>query len=304
MARRKVPQPTYKKDAEKILKHYLRARELIIIQLLSLVENDGDDIKKNQQASMLRQVDKIINDMNAEVQTTIEEGILQNFKEGQAILSYSVEDYSTLSEATEGVGFSQLSRETVNKILEDTFSDLLSATQLTSKRTKQIVRRVVAEQMKVDMARARGRKIMKKGLIEELTKQGLSKSIKEEGFVGIVDSRGRKWKLNRYVDMVVRTKYKQARVEGMRTQALEDGYDLAQVSSHGAKDSCRNYEGMIISMNGQTRGYPTYQELRSSNKIFHPNCKHTIFPIRNESVLSDEERQDSKEKIEKLKKVS
>jgi hypothetical protein len=156
--------------------------------------------------------------------------------------------------------------------------------------------------MKVDMARARGRKIMSKGLIEELTKQGLSKSIKEEGFVGIVDKKGRQWELNRYVDMVVRTKYKQARFEGMRTKAVEDGYDLAVVSSHGAKDKCRKYEGMVISMNGQTAGYPTYQELRRSNEIFHPNCKHTIFPIRDESLLTDEQRKESREKIAKYKK--
>jgi hypothetical protein len=302
MAFRKVPEPSYDKDVKNVLKGYVRARELIIIQLLSLVENNGDPIKVNQQASMLRQIDYILSGLNAEVQSTIEEGILSNFREGQAILSYSAGEFNSLAEATKGVAFSQLAKETIDSILADTFDDLLSATELTSKRTKRIVRRVVQEQMKVDMARARGRKIMSKGLIEELTKQGLSKSIKEEGFVGIVDKKGRQWELNRYVDMVVRTKYKQARFEGMRTKAVEDGYDLAVVSSHGAKDKCRKYEGMVISMNGQTAGYPTYQELRRSNEIFHPNCKHTIFPIRDESLLTDEQRKESREKIAKYKK--
>jgi Phage minor capsid protein 2 len=302
MAFRKVPEPSYDKDVKNVLKGYIRARELIIIQLLSLVENNGDPIKVNQQASMLRQVDYILAGLNAEVQSTIEEGILANFKEGQAILSYNAGEFNSLAEATQNVAFSQLAKETIDSILADTFDDLLSATELTSKRTKRIVRRVVSEQMKVDMARARGRKIMSKGIIEELTKQGLSKTVKEEGFVGIVDKKGRQWELNRYVDMVVRSKYKQARFEGMRTKAVEDGYDLAVVSSHGAKDKCRKYEGMVISMNGQTAGYPTYQELRRSNEIFHPNCKHTIFPIRDESVLNDAQRKESKEKIANYKK--
>lgn len=302
MALRKVPEPTYDKEVKNILNGYVRARELIIIQLLSLLENNGEAMKVNQQASMLRQVDFILAGLNAEIQSTIEEGILASFKEGQAILSYNAGDYNSLSEATENVALSMLAKETIDSILADTFDDLLSATELTSKRVKRIVRRVVQEQMKQDMSRARGRKIMSKGIIEELTKQGLSKTVKEEGFVGIVDKKGRQWELNRYVDMVVRTKYKQARVEGMRTKAVEDGYDLAVVSSHGAKDKCRKYEGMIISMNGETAGYPTYQELRRSNEIFHPNCKHTIFPIRDESVLSDKQREESKKKIANYKK--
>ncbi|MCY9324067.1 phage minor capsid protein [Bacillus haynesii] len=302
MAFRKVPEPSYDKDVNKILKKYIRARELIIMELLRLVETGGDKTRVNQQASLLRQVDFIIKDLDGSVQTTIEEGILSNFKEGQAVLAYSVGDYKTLSEATENVAFSMLSRSTIDTILSDTFDDLLAATALTSKRTKRIVRRVVQEQMKNDMARARGRKIMKKGILEELTKQGLSKSIKEEGFVGIVDRKGRKWELNRYVDMVVRSKYKQARVEGMRIKALEEGYDLAVISTHGAKDACRNYEGMIISMNGTTPGYPTYSELRASNKIFHPNCKHTLYPIRSEEILTDEELRQSEKQLSNFKK--
>ena len=302
MALRKVPEPSYDKDVKKILSKYVRARELIINELLRLLENNGNDTKVNQQASMLRQIDYILSEMNANIQITIEEGILANFREGQAILSYNAGEFNSLSEATKGVVFSQLAKETIDAIIQDTFSDLLTATELTSKRTKQIVRRVVQEQMKVDMARARGRKIMSKGIIDELTKQGLSKSVKEEGFVGIVDKKGRKWELNRYVDMVVRTKFKQARFEGMRTKAVEDGYDLAVVSSHGAKDKCRKYEGMVISMNGETKGYPTYQELRRSNEIFHPNCKHTVYPIRDESVLTDEERAESRKKLANYKK--
>lgn len=302
MAVRKIPQPSYNKDVNKILKRYVKARELIIIELLRLIENNGDVTKVNQQASMLRQIDYILSQMNTNVQSTIEEGILQSFKEGQAVLSYSVGDYNSLHEATENVGFSQLSQATIETILADTFDDLLTASSLTSKRTKRIVRRVVQEKMKNDMARARGRKVMSKGIIEELTKAGLSKSIKEEGFVGIVDTKGRKWELNRYVDMVVRTKYKQARFEGIRTQALEDGYDLAVISSHGAKDGCGRFEGMVISLNGTTRGYPSYEEVRSNGAIFHPNCKHTIYPIRNEDALSEEEQEESKKKIEKYKK--
>lgn len=301
MANRKVPEPSYDKDVKKILKQYLKAREAIIAELLVLVEGQKGDLKVNQQASLLRQVDYILSELNTNVQSTLEEGILSSFTEGQAVLSYSVGDYKSLADATEGVAFSQLARETVEAVMADTFDDILSATALTSRRTKSLVRKVVQEQMRINMAESMGRRTMKKSIIAELTKNGLSKSIKEDAFVGIVDRKGRRWTLNRYAEMVVRSKYKQARFEGMRTKALEDDIDLAVISSHGAKDACRHYEGMVISMNGTTPGYPTYSELRASNKIFHPNCKHTIYPIRSEELLTEEERAISRKKTENLK---
>jgi Phage minor capsid protein 2 len=300
---RKIPEPTYDKDSKKIIKMYDKARQAIILELLKLVETGSDNkVKINQQASMLRQVDFILSQLNANVQATLEEGLLASFTEGQAVLSYSVGDYKSLKEATENVAFSMLAQETIDTIMQDTFDDLLSATQLTSKRTKQIVRRVVSEKMKIDMARAKGYDVMKSSVIEELTKSGLSKTVTKDGFVGIIDKAGRKWKMSNYVDMVVKTKYKQARFEGLRTKALEDDIDLAIISSHGAKDACRKYEGMIISMNGTTKGYPSYSELRKSNEIFHPRCKHTIYPFRSPDLLSGDERQKSEEQIKNYRK--
>jgi hypothetical protein len=303
MTIRKVPEPSYDKDVKKIIKMYDKARQAIILELLNLVENGNNDkVKVNQQASLLRQIDFILYQLDANVQATIEEGLLASFKEGQAVLSYSVGEYKSLKEATENVAFSMLAKETVDAIMQDTFDDLLTATRLTSKRTKQIVRRVVSEKMKMDMAQSRGYRVMNKNIIEELTKSGLSRTVTEDGFVGIIDKAGRKWKMSNYVDMVVRTKYKQARFEGLRTKALEDDIDLAMISSHGAKDACKNYEGMIISMNGTTAGYPTYSELRKSNRIFHPRCKHTIYPFRSPNLLSEEERQKSEELIKNHRK--
>lgn len=303
MSIRKIPEPTYDKDSKKIIKMYDKARQAIILELLKLVETGSNDkVKVNQQASMLRQIDFILSQLNANVQATLEEGLLASFTEGQAVLSYSVGDYKSLKEATENVAFSMLAQETIDTIMQDTFDDLLSATQLTSKRTKQIVRRVVSEKMKIDVARARGYDVMKSSVIEELTKSGLSKTVTKDGFVGIIDKAGRKWKMSNYVDMVVKTKYKQARFEGLRTKALEDDIDLAIISSHGAKDACRKYEGMIISMNGTTKGYPSYSELRKSNEIFHPRCKHTIYPFRSPDLLSEDERQKSQEQIKNYRK--
>jgi len=100
--------------------------------------------------------------------------------------------------------------------------------------------------------------------------------------------------------MVVRTKQQQAHVEGVRVESVERGVDLAVISSHGATDPCRNYEGLVISMNGETPGYKTYKELRQSGKIFHTNCKHHISPIRDIKLLPESLRKKHEEAMRKI----
>jgi hypothetical protein len=66
----------------------------------------------------------------------------------------------------------------------------------------------------------------------------------------------------------------------------------ATISSHGATDGCAPYEGKVVKLVSEAPGsYPTVDELRSSNKIFHPNCKHTIIPIRDPRRISGEDHE-------------
>jgi Phage minor capsid protein 2 len=302
MAARKIPTPKYDYNVKKILKIYQQAREEILVDLLKLVESTPDDsIRINLAASLIRQIDFILAQANVEIQKTVEEMILETFNEGQASLLYAVGEYDSIADATKGVSFSMLSKHMVDAMIADTYTDLLSATDNMSKRLKRIVRQTVAEQMRVNAIKRFGRKHNVKGIVSKLTKKGFSKELDEEGFVGIVDRSGRRWKLNHYVETVVRTKIQQAHVEGMRVQGIERGIDLALISTHGAEDDCRKYEGIVISMNGLTEGFLTYDELRKSNEIFHPNCQHTLYPIRSLDQLSEEERRIHFAKMKKLK---
>lgn len=292
MAVRKVPTPKYDYEINRIMRTYQNARQTILTELLRLVEADLTDsaTRVSLELSLLRQIDFILGQANQEIQRTVEELILESFRNGQGGLLYAVGEYNSLAQATEGVAFSMLAKSTVDSMIADTFTDLLTASEHTSKKLKRIVRQTVAEQMRLGIIQQGGRRFMSKAITEKLTKQGFSKRIDDEGFVGIIDKAGRKWKLDTYTKMVVRTKLTQAHSEGMKTQGIESNIDLAIISSHGAKDSCAKYEGLVVSMNGLTKGYKTVEELRKSNKIFHPNCEHTFYPIRNLDVLSDKER--------------
>ena len=82
--------------------------------------------------------------------------------------------------------------------------------------------------------------------------------------------------------MVARTKMNNAYIQAIREEALQDGTDLAIISTKpDTYDACKNYEGMIISLNGLTAGYLTYEGIKATKQCFHPNCGHFVRPFSN-----------------------
>lgn len=295
--------PTYDREINKYMRVYKSVFRQIIerVTLLSTWGN-SKEIEKQQMESVLSQIAFLLKELDGETSQWVSDTLNQAFSEGQARAIYTLGEATTLAEASSLVAFSTLAKDTVEALIADTYSDLLLATQNTERKVKALVREVVADQMRTKALEASGRVTTGKAIRNALTKKGLSDRVSAEGFIGIVDKRGRKWNLATYADMVVRTKLTQAHVEGTRTEAIERGVDLAIISSHGAKDACRHYEGMVISMNGLTEGYPTYAELRRSNKIFHPNCKHKVTPIRDINLLPQIVRDKHNDRLAAMRK--
>ena len=90
------------------------------------------------------------------------------------------------------------------------------------------------------------------------------------------DASGRTWDTRTYIQMNVRTNtmrvYNDCLLDDV---AREVGTDLMRISSGGDPDcDCAAWEGVIISVSGQTKGLPTYEDARNAG-CFHPNCTHT-----------------------------
>ena len=233
-------------------------------------------ISKAQMNSVLNQLSIKLAEVDAESEVFVKAEIEKAFVEGQADTVLSIGEAKTMEEAIAMASMSELSTSSIDAMVADTFEDLLYANNKMKRESVKMVRSIVSEQLKTSSAMGQGR---------NFTKKAIRKRFNEEGNIAIVDKVGRKWKLDRYAEMVTRTKMHQAHTEGVRVEALERNVDLGIISSHGATDSCRHYEGQVISMNGTTPGFATYDELKRSNLIFHPNCKHRVTPIRDVSLL-------------------
>lgn len=297
-----LPDPDYDRDIAKYIRVYKTSFQQIVDRIVQLSTwGKGSEVSRQQMDSILAQIAFILRQLDGETQAWVEATVNKAFKDGQAKTILALGGAGSMTEAASLAAFTMLSKDTMEALIADTYQDLLLASQNTERKVKAMVREVVAEQLRAKAIEASGRVTTSKAIVETLTKAGLSDRVKAEAFVGIVDKRGRKWNLATYADMVVRTKLTQAHVEGTRTEAIERGVDLAIISNNGAKDACRHYEGMVISMNGLTPGFQTYAELRRSNKIFHPNCKHKVTPIRDISLLPEAVRAKHERQLAALK---
>lgn len=99
--------------------------------------------------------------------------------------------------------------------------------------------------------------------------------LRANGITAFVDAAGRRWSLDRYATMAIRTNTREMVTVGTRNRLLENGQDLVTISQHrGSCPICKPFEGRTYSLSGDTPGYPRAVILTP----FHPNCRHVTTP--------------------------
>lgn len=284
----RVKRPVYDPTPKRIMQMYRKSLDDILeflVKELAVESNSLTAPSVVNQAAIFRQLQTELYKYSPEVREEVQKAIDKAFKNGQVKLLLDIGKAKTLLEARQGVANSLINKHRIDAMFQDTFSDLLVATKNTETRLKRIVRESAADRLQLGVAREKGWKEISKELEKKLSAEGLSKTIKTDGFVGIVDKAGRRWQLENYTDMLVETKLRDAYIEGVRTEALQEDVDIGVISSHGAKDACRHWEGVMVSMNGKTDGLTTYDEALSSGEIFHPRCQHSVDVYRSVDLV-------------------
>lgn len=294
------PTAVYHRD-QKAFANFLRDKYLEIAQMLQKeLEFNPDSPKVIRQVEIMRQVHYMIRELDEPIYRAVESYIKKSYMDGRAFHMLSVGDAQTMSEALRSQSWNRINVSKVDALIADTYKDILLATHNTEEHIKQVVRDTVRNVAQYHSVMNTNYKEQAEQLMRELSKEGLSEKIVKEGFVGVVDRAGRKWDLGVYSNMVMKTKINDAFKEGVMQRAKDTGFDLAVISSHGAKDACRKWEGVVVSMTGATKGFPTYAEARSTNEVFHPNCEHTLHPIRNLDMLHPDDKAIAEKKVKEL----
>jgi len=103
-------------------------------------------------------------------------------------------------------------------------------------------------------------------------------ALKESKLWLYVDSAGRHWAPKAYAEMIARTTIREAEELATDQEMIALGEDLIEVSDHMRECwQCRPWEGVILSITGQTDGYITKAEARAHG-LWHPRCGHKSLP--------------------------
>jgi hypothetical protein len=139
-----------------------------------------------------------------------------------------------------------------------------------------------------DVFRREGLKAAQRQIAAELPEAAATTVLRERlqagGVVAFTDRSGRRWDLERYARMVVRTTSSEALSQGVASRMLAGGLDIVDViypaAEHyhreGGKEACAPYHGRTFSLTGRTPGYPVLDRLPP----WHPMCRHMIKPSR------------------------
>lgn len=123
--------------------------------------------------------------------------------------------------------------------------------------------------------------LLERGDARNSIESRLVNALRDEGITAFTDRAGRRWRLETYARMALKTAVSEAQAQGTINTMLATGRDVVRVSSHNCTHHpndplhpCRRFEGKTFSLTGTT---PT-EAVLPSPPPWHPNCTHYLIP--------------------------
>lgn len=102
------------------------------------------------------------------------------------------------------------------------------------------------------------------------------------GVPALIDKAGKKWSVEGYVNMVIRTTSNNVANDMQLERMKEFNVDLIEISSHlDARPNCAPYQGRIYSQSGTSDKYPPLSSTSygEADGIKGVNCRHIFYPF-------------------------
>ncbi|MBN2262637.1 MAG: hypothetical protein JW735_06985, partial [Prolixibacteraceae bacterium] len=251
-------------NVQKLTKTFKAAYRSIVKEI-----DTATDWGVRNRKAILSQIEQTLQDLGVNVQAFLETELTDYYKTGadEAIkqLDNIGADISVKS------GFNRIHNQAIAALVDDASRAFGESMTGVARSAQLLLGRISRETLTQKIA---------EGVIGGKARKEVGKIIKgtlrEQGLDALIDKSGRSWTLDRYADMLFRTKVVEARNRGLINRMVENDYDLVQVSSHpDTCPICAPWQGQILSARGATPGYPTVAKAEAAG-LFHPNCRHAI----------------------------
>lgn len=240
--------------------------EIIKIISPSSLSNVKD---RNRALKMLKAVNEVVKNLDVDTKDYLTKIVPEVY------FAFGNEQLQLIKDNTDIVpntAFSQIHTEAIVLLQEEQAMLVSSSLQAVMNDAKKKIFKANIENLKAIVAKGTILGTETKKIAQEVTEE-----LGSSGAVALIDKGGKRWQLDTYGEMLARnTMANIARTAQINT-ALEYGFDLVKITKHGATDPCRNWEGEILSLTGQTKGYKTLEQAKNSGEIFHVNCRHSYF---------------------------
>lgn len=265
--------PDFRRHSNRIKRTVGGARNRIVAVLSDV---DIENLTRKEQARIVREVNAILDELDEELEKEVEESVNDIWEHGaaRALLGLGIAGSmaAAVRKVREGTT-SRSDRAARNAVVETSMEDLLAMTQNTRRRVKSEVRQVAADVFRMDEnARQQAR--------------DMSNRLKDSGVFAIRDSANRRWKIDHYTDVVMKTKMNETHRTSTIRESERQGAGHVVVSTHGDPcPKCVPWEGTLLRIDEDVDGTePTLDEAIAAG-LFHPGCLHHITPVRSKEIL-------------------
>jgi hypothetical protein len=229
---------------------------------------------------LIRQVEAMRAALDAKAAQLTANGISKAYRYGANLASQQLTDMGV--NATLDLG-SVIHASAVQVIAEQMATDLLNANGIIETQIKGVIRKT---QQAVIEERAINR-TLGTALIQGQTRREATDAIVAQIQAGLGNDQflvinGRRYKPAYYAELVARTRTTEAVTQGAINTAIENGFDLVQITvhNHPQDDPCSPHQGRIYSLSGKSKTFPKL----TARPPFHPNCRHRIVPVSEEHL--------------------
>ncbi|WP_270813816.1 phage minor capsid protein [Exiguobacterium sp. CinTr1] len=274
------PQPDYDYNAKQLVEIYRNARKEIQRQLDDFLLSEDFTSAAVAQAR-LQAVERILSELGRVASERATQAVTSSYLSG-------IESAQHAIGVTINAVLTTPHKRMVAALVADTQNDILATNAYIDKQVKRAVREAMSEGIRATLGSGdNNAKQIKADVLRRLRKR-----LRDAANTALTDSKGRRWDVDRYVDMLVFTKQKDAHMEASRVEAVERGVEYGVIIGPPAKDACRYHVGRVVRMTeAGDKQYMTLDELRGSGQIFHPKCRHSVVPYADPSQLSPTRQQ-------------
>lgn len=272
-------------EAEPDISQHSEALQAEIQQARDQIEREMDgvdvtELTQSEQRRLTSRVNEILSELDSKIEPIVEDGIDDVYTFGRAETLFAL---GLVGSIAAGVRFLKSDEATTSRAhrqqkraqREVTMEDLLAMTQNTRRRVKSEVRKAATRRFRSDEN------------VRQVARE-VTADLKQAGVFAIRDAAGRRWTMEHYSDVVMKTKLVEAHYEATMQEAREQEAGYFVISEHdGACPKCTPYESRVLRMDSSVPGdQPTIGDAIGDG-LFHPGCTHTMTAVREPSILPD-----------------